>query len=122
MQSELIAAMEEANRAIRGLVSRLSENSTEADQASFSSSELKTLPQKLAQVAKLLDRVSPTQSKERELQAVLSEYVNNLEKLKGVLGRAMESLGKHRNRLRKNLEHLNSARAWAETFRATSLT
>jgi chromosome segregation ATPase len=114
--------MEEANRAIRGLLSRLSESSAEADSATLSSSELKALSRKLAQVAKLLVRVPPAQSKEQALQAVLSEYVDNLEKLKGVLGGAMDSLGKHRDRLKKNLEHLNSARAWVETFRATNWT
>jgi chromosome segregation ATPase len=114
--------MKEANHAIRGLVSRLSKNSAPVDQAALSSSELKALSQKLEQVAKLLGQVSPTQSKEQALQAVLSEYVDNLEKLKSVLGGAMDSLGKHRDRLKKNLEHLNSARAWVETFRATNWT
>jgi DNA repair ATPase RecN len=114
--------MEEANRAIRGLVSRLSENSAEADQVTLSSGELKALSQKLAQVAKLLELVSPTQPKQEALQAVLSEYVDNLEKLKGVLGRAMDSLGKHRDRLKKNLERLNSTQAWVEAFRATNWT
>jgi hypothetical protein len=55
-------------------------------------------------------------------QDVISEYIDNLEKLKGVLGRAMDSLGKRRDRLKKDLEHLNSARAWVETFRATHWT
>jgi hypothetical protein len=119
MQSELIAGLEEANRAIRGLVSRLTEKSAEADPAALSSRELIALSQKLAQVAKLLEQVSPTQSKEYPLPAVLSEYVDNLEKLKGVLGEAMHALEKHRDRLKKNLEHLNSARAWVETFRTT---
>jgi hypothetical protein len=159
--------MREANRAIRTLVSRLAENSAEAGPANLSSSELKALSQKLAHVAKLLDRASPAQPKQqvpftpfpRNLssadaggresssfrtevaprpsassgqafrrgddeasQAVISEYVDNLEKLKDVLGRAMDSLGKRRDRLKKDLEHLNSARAWVETFRATNPT
>jgi chromosome segregation ATPase len=121
MQSELTALLEEANRAIRGLVSRRSENSGQAGPITLSSSELKALSQKLAQVAKLLPQVSPTQPKEQTLQAVLSEYVDNLEKLKGVLGGAMDSLGKQRERLKKNLAHLNSARAWVAAFRATNL-
>ena len=121
MPSELIAEMEEASRAMRGLVSRLSESAAEARQDTLSSGELKALSQKLAQVAKLLDHVSPTQPKEPALQAVLSAYVDNLEKLRGVLGRAMDALGKRRERLRKDLEHLNSAKAWVEAFRATNL-
>jgi chromosome segregation ATPase len=119
MQSELIVALEEANREIRGLVSKLSENSMEADNAVLSPGELKALAEKLAKVAKLLERVSPAQPKEEALQAVLSEYVDNLEKLKGVLGKVQDSLGKQRDRLKKDFEHLNSARAWVETFRAT---
>jgi DNA repair exonuclease SbcCD ATPase subunit len=112
--------MQEANREIGRLVSKLSENSAEASHAGLSTGELNALSQKLARVAKLLDRVSTTQSKEQELQAVLGEYVDNLEKLKGVLGRATDSLEKHRDRLKKNLEHLNLARAWVQTFRATN--
>jgi chromosome segregation ATPase len=122
MQSELIVALEEANREIRGLVSKLSENSVEANHAVLPPGEFKALGEKLAQVAKLLELVSPTQPKEEALQAVLSEYADNLEKLKGVLGKVQDSLGKKRDRLRKDFERLNSARAWVETFRTTYLT
>jgi hypothetical protein len=119
MQSELIVFLGEVNREIRGLVCKLSDNRAEAKNAALSSSELKALAQKLAQVAKLLDLVPPPQPKEDALQAVISEYVDNLEKLKGVLARVQDSLGKQRDRLKKDFEHLNSARAWVETFRAT---
>jgi chromosome segregation ATPase len=119
MQSELIVALEEANREIRGLVSKLSQNSVEANRAVLSPGELKSLAEKLAQVAKLLELVSPALRKEEALQAVINEYADNLEKLKGVLGKVQDSLGKQRDRLRKEFERLNSTRAWAETFRAT---
>jgi DNA repair exonuclease SbcCD ATPase subunit len=120
MQSELIAVLGETNRAIRGLVSRLSEKSVETGRATLSSSELKALSQKLARVAKLLEQVSPTRPKEHALQALLNEYVDNLTKLKAVLERAKDTLGKHRDRLRKDLEQLNSAKAWVEAFRTTN--
>jgi DNA repair exonuclease SbcCD ATPase subunit len=120
MQSELIVALQEANREIRGLISGLSENSVEANNAALSPGKLQVLSQKLAQVAKRLDGVPPDQRKQEALQAVLSEYVENLETLKGALGKVQDSLGKQRDRLKKDFEHLNSARAWVETFRATN--
>jgi len=120
MQSQLVAVLGEANRAISAAVSRLCDNCAGGEVVNLSTSELKTLSQKLTQVAKLLGRASPTPSEEPTLQTALREYVDNLQKLKAVLGTAMDSLGKRRDRVRKNLEHLNSARAWAETFRATN--
>jgi chromosome segregation ATPase len=122
MQPEPIVFLEEVNREIRGLVSKLSENSVEGNKAVLSPGELKALAGKLAQVAKLLDLVSPAQPKEDALQAVISEYVDNLEKLKGVLAKVQDSLGKQRDRLKKDFEHLNSAQAWVKTFRATNWT
>lgn len=122
MQPKLIVFLGEVNREIRGLVSKLSENSVEGNKAVLSPGQLKALAGKLAQVAKLLDLVSPAQPKEDALQAAISEYVDNLEKLKGVLGKVQDSLGKQRDRLKKDFEHLNSARAWVETFRATNWT
>jgi chromosome segregation ATPase len=122
MQSELIVALQEANREIRGLVSKLSENSVEENQAVLSPGELKVLARRLAHVAKLLGRVSPAQPGQEALRATISEYAGNLERLKGVLGKVQDSLGKQRDRLKKDFEHLNSARAWVETFRATHWT
>jgi chaperonin cofactor prefoldin len=121
MQSELVAVLAEANRAITSVVTRWSENSA-GPEANLSSTELEALSQKLTQVAKLLGQVLPTPSKEQALQTAISEYVDNLEKLKAVLGRAMDVLGKRRDRLKKNLENLNSAQAWVKTFRATNCT
>jgi chromosome segregation ATPase len=109
--------MEEANRAIKGLVSRLSGNTAEADQATLLSNEMKALSQKLAHIAKLLEQVSPAQPKEHASQVLLNEYVDNLTKLKAVLERAKDALAKRRDQLRKDLEHLNSTKAWVETFR-----
>jgi hypothetical protein len=120
MQPKLIVFLGEVNREIRGLVSKLSATSVEANNAVLPPGELKALSEKLAQVAKLLDLVPPAQPKEDALQAVISEYVDNLEKLKGVLGKVQDSLGKQRHRLKKDLDHLNSARAWMEAFRATN--
>ena len=121
MQSELIVILEQANRAIRGLVFKLSGNSEQAGNAVLIPGELKALAEKLAQVAKLLELASPAQSREEALQAVLSEYVDDLGMLKGVLAKAQDSLGRRRDRLKKAFEHLNSVRAWAETLRATHL-
>jgi hypothetical protein len=121
MQSELIVVLEQANRAIRGLVFKLSGNSEQAGNAVLIPGELKALTEKLAQVAKLLELASPAQSREEALQAVLSEYVDNLGMLKGALGKAQDSLGRRRDRLKKAFEHLNSVRAWVETFHATHL-
>jgi chromosome segregation ATPase len=122
MQSELIVALQEANREISGLLSKLSENSVEANPAVLSPGELKALSEKLAPVAKLLDHVSPAQPKPEPLQAAISEYVRNLEKLKNVLEKVQDSLGKQRERLKQDFEHLNSTRAWVETFRAANWT
>jgi len=121
MQSELIVALEQANRAIQGLVSKLSENSGQSDNAVLSPGELKALAEKLAKVAKLLEFVCPAQPGEEALQAVLSKYVDNLEMLKGALGKVQDSLGKRRDGLKEAFERLNSVRAWVETFRATHL-
>ena len=104
------------------MVSKLSENSVEANNAVLPPGELKALAEKLAQVAKLLDLVPPAQPKEDALQALISEYVDSLEKLKDVLEKVQDSLGEQRDRLKKDFEHLNSARAWVETFRATNWT
>jgi DNA repair exonuclease SbcCD ATPase subunit len=120
MPSELIAALQEANREIRWLVTKLSENSVEANNAGLAPGELQALSQKLAQVAKLLGRVSSAQPKQEALQAVISEYAGNLETLKGVLGKVQDALGRQRDRLKKDFEHLKSARAWVETYRATN--
>jgi len=122
MQSELMVFLGEVNREIKGLVSKLSENSVEANNAVLPPGELKALAEKLAQVAKLLDLVPPAQPKEDALQALISEYVDSLEKLKDVLEKVQDSLGEQRDRLKKDFEHLNSARAWVETFRATNWT
>lgn len=120
MPSELVVALQEANREIRGLVTRLSEGSAEANNVPLPPGELQALSRKLSRVAKLLGRVSPAQPEQEALQAAISEYTGNLETLKGVLGRVQDSLGKQRDQFKKDFEQLNSARAWLETFRATN--
>jgi DNA repair exonuclease SbcCD ATPase subunit len=119
MPSELIVALQEANREIRVLVSKLSENSAGASNAALASGELEALSRKLARAGQLLGRVSPAQPEREAQQAALSEYAGNLETLKGVLGKFQESLGRQLDRLKKDFEQLNSARAWVKAFRAT---
>jgi DNA repair exonuclease SbcCD ATPase subunit len=120
MQPKLIVFLEELNREIGGLVSKLSENSLEGDTAVVAPGKLKVLAEELAQVAKLLDQVPPAQPKQEGLQAVINEYTGNLETLKGLLTKVQDSLSKRRDRLTKDLQQLNSARGWVETFRATN--
>ncbi len=120
MPSELVVALQEANREIRGLMTTLSENSVEANNVALPPGELQALSRKLSRVAKLLGRVSPAPPEQEALQAAISEYTGNLETLKGVLGRVQDSLGKRRDQFKKDFEQLNSARAWLETFRATN--
>ena len=119
MHSELIVAMREASREIGELVTKLSENSVEGSHAALPPGELQALCRKLAQVAKRLDLVSPSQPKDQALQAAINDYVDNLETLRGLLITVQDTLGKRRDRLKKDFERLNSARAWAESFRAT---
>lgn len=122
MRSALIVALQEGNQEIRRLVSKLSENSLEANNPAPLPSELQALARKLARVANQLGRVFPAQTNEEALQAAISEYVANLERLKRVLGKVQDSLGKRRDQLKKQFEHMNSARAWVEAFRATNST
>ena len=119
MQSEVIAALEKVNREIRGLVSQLSENSIKAGKVAFPPGRLEALSKRLAQTAKLIAVVSPVQPKEPILQAMIGEYLCNLVKLKGILGKVQDSLGKQQGQFRKDRERLNSARAWLEAFRQT---
>jgi len=120
MESEVIAVMEEANCAIKGLVSRLSGNTAGADQATLLSNEMKALSQKLAHDAKLLGHPPSIRAQEHASQVLLNEYVDNLTKLKAVLEKAKDALGKRRDRLKQDLEHLNSTQCWVETFRSTN--
>ncbi len=119
MQSELIILLEEASREITGLVSKLSDNGVDPACTAPPPGELKALSGKLAQVGSLLARRSPAQPNDATLQAALHKYVTNLETLKRALGEVQDSLGKKRDRLKKGFDHLDSARAWVETFRAT---
>jgi len=120
MQSELIATLQEANREIRGLVSKLSGKKGEVYKPALLLSELQALSRKLARIAKQLARLSPTHPKEEALQAALSEYAGNLEALKRALGGVQDALGKRRDQLWRDLDHMNSARAWVEALRSTN--
>jgi len=119
MPSDLIIAMEEASREIRKLIAKVSATHVETNNAALPPGELQVLSRRLAQVAQQLACVSPAQPREEAFQAAISAYVVNLEALKRVLGKVQDSLGKKRDRLKKDLEHMNSARAWAEAYRAT---
>ena len=120
MQSELIATLQDANREIRGLISKLSGKKSEAYNAALLPGELQALSRKLARVARQLARVPPTQPKEEALQAAITEYAGNLEELKSALEGAQDVLGKRRDQLKRDLDHMNSARAWVEAFRSTN--
>jgi predicted nucleic acid-binding Zn-ribbon protein len=119
MQSELIATLQEANREIRGLVSKLSGKKGEACNAALLPGELQALSRKLARIAKQLSHVPPTQPKEEALQAAISEYAGNLETLKAALEGVQDALGKRRDQLKRDLDHMNSTRAWVKAFRST---
>lgn len=120
MQSEVIDLLGEANREIKALVSKLSRNKLETDNAAIPPGELQALSRKLAQVATMLGEVSPCQREEVTLKAAIDQYVANLETLKTGLGKVQDSLGKQRDRIKKDFKQLNSARAWVETYRATN--
>ncbi len=122
MPSDLIAAIQEVNRNITGLVSKLSQNSFQANSSGLPPGELKSLDQKIAQVPKLLGQFSPAQTDREVLRDELHQYVENLEALRTVLRKVGEVLGKRRDRIKKKFNHLSSARAWMETYRATHRT
>lgn len=120
MPSELIVAVEEASREIRRLVAKLSASNVEAHNAVLLPAELQALSRKLGRVAQQLARVSPALQKEEALQAAISAYVGNLETLKRILERVQDSLGKKRDQLKKDFDHISSARAWVEVYRSTN--
>jgi Lon protease-like protein len=122
MPSELIVAVEDANREIRRLLANVSATGVETHNAVLPPDELRALSRKLARVAQRLCSFPPSQPKEEPSQAAIGEYVGNLETLKRVLERVQDSLAKKRDRLKKEFEHINSARAWAEAYRATHTT
>ena len=118
--SELIVFLREANREIGGIVSGLSDKKVGTQIAVPSFNELQALARKLGRGAKVLHAISPAQSKDEAIPALISEYVCNLEKLKGVLSEVQRSLEERRARLMKDLEHMSSAQAWVEAMRSTS--
>ena len=120
MHSELISALQKANQEIGSLVSLLSGKDVASIYAALPPGELKNLNGKLARIAACLGQISPGQPNEPELQSALGEYLANLESLMTVLLRVQDILARQRDRLKKDLSQMNSARAWAEAFRATS--
>lgn len=120
MPSELISEFQEASQEISRLVCRLSEKKGEAINAALLTGELQALSRKLARIAKQLARVGPNQRKEEALQAAINEYAGNLETLRSALGEVQDSLGKRRDQLKRDLDRMNSARAWVDAFRSTN--
>jgi len=99
---------------------KLSGRGGEAGTAVLRPGELQALTRKLARVPKQLWRVSPGGPEDIVLNAALSEYAGNLQALKTVLAKFQDSLVKRRDRLKKDLENMNLARAWARTLRDVS--
>ena len=120
MQSELIRTLQKANQEISSTVSRLSEEDIASVYKVLPPGVLSALDGKLARIAACLGQISPGQPNEPELQSALGEYLANLESLMTVLLRVQDILARQRDRLKKDLSQMNSARAWAEAFRATS--
>ena len=118
MQSELISALQQANEEIRSTVSKLAEPNGAAICATLPRAALQSLNQKLARVAARLGQLTAERRRDAGLELELSEYVANLESLKQALATVQDTLTKERDRLRKDLTHKNSARAWVEAFRA----
>ena len=82
--------------------------------------ELQALNGKLTRIAAELGQLPAGQHRQAALVSALREYLFNLESLKTVLASVQGTLAMQRDRLKKNLSHMNSARAWVEAFRATS--
>jgi len=120
MQSELIAALQSTNQEIRSTVSRLSETNVASLHAAFPPGELQALNARLSRMAARLGQLPAGQHREAALVSALGEYLSNLDSLKTVLARVQVTLAKQRDHLKKDLSHMNSARAWVEAFRATS--
>ncbi len=120
MQSELITALQNTNREIRSTVSRLLETNVASIYAALPPGELLALNWKLARIAAGLGQLPAGHNREAALVSELGEYLSNLDSLKTVLASVQDTLAKQRDQLKKDLSHMNSARAWVEAFRATS--
>ena len=122
MQSDLIIALRNTNQEIRSTISKLSETNVASIHAALPPGELQALNGKLSRIAAGLGQLSAGQNREVALASALGEYLTNLESLKTVLANVQDTLAKQRDQLKKDLSHMNSARAWVEAFRATSST
>ena len=120
MQSELITVLRNTNQEIRSAISKLAETNVASIYTAFPPGELQALNGKLGRIAAGLGRLPAGQHSEAALVSALGEYLSNLESLKTVLASVQSTLAKQRDQLKKDLSHMHSARAWAETFRATS--
>jgi len=120
MQSDLIAALQNTNQDIRSTVSKLSETGVASIYAALPPGELDALDGKLARIAAGISQLPAGQRREAALASALGEYLTNLDSLKTVLACVQDTLAKQRDKLKEDLSHTNSARAWVEAFRATS--
>ena len=120
MSSELITALRNTNQVIKSTVSKLSETDAASIYAALPPGELQALNGKLARIAAGIGRLPAGQRREPALVSLLGEYFSNLESLKTVLTKVQDTLAQQRDQLKKDLSHMNSARAWVEAFRATS--
>jgi len=118
-QPEPIAVLEEASRALRGMVTAFGERGG-APEETLLRRELPMLSRELACVAQLLPAVSSAWPRPPHLEAVIAEYVHSLERLRPIVEKAQESLGKKRDRLKQDLDRLGCVRAWAETYLSTN--
>jgi len=119
MPSELIVVVEDANREIRRLLADLYAADFVTHNAVLVPDVLQALSRKLECVAQRLASFPPSRPREEPSQAALGEYVGNLETLRRVLEKVQDSLARKRARLKRDFERINSARAWAEAYRAT---
>jgi len=120
MQSELITALRNTNQEIKSTVSKLSAPDAASIYAVLPPGELQALNGRLARIAAGLGQLPASQHREAALVSALGEYLSNLASLKTVLTSVQDTLAKQRDQLRKDLSHMNSARAWVEAYRATS--
>jgi len=121
MPSELSIVVQEANRQIRRLLAGLSAPGVEAQDAVLAPGELQALSRTLERVAQRLRSSPPSQPPEEPSEAAIREYAGNLKTLKRVLETVQGSLARKRDRLKKDFEHLHSARAWSVAYHTIRL-
>ena len=120
MSSELTIALQEANREIGALVTKLSENPVHTQNPVLRPGEIRSLHSQLTRVGKQLNLFSCGLAEDDASEAAIREYVGNLEALRGLLGKMQQVLTSRRERIRKELAHMHAAGAWMQTYRNVS--